>query len=334
MQLNATGDLADSPDSASRKRDWDPEEDAAWYDDHLESYFEAFPEQVPVEYGTGLEGRGLHKRQIAQCYTTVATAVATTYTTVTTVSSATDAAVTPSPTSDGAVITQRAFVEQRTDSDLATSDAATATDLDSATASDSATDSTADSATATDSAVATTTIVTSTTVITSVPASTTTAKSARQRNEMYSWPGAPANETWSYSWKSFQAPGTSTGVNFFHSWQLLRRDSCGGPVITLDYKVGNALITDIVRPTCPDAGLDGACPSVPVEQFWGKTIKHSVTVRYGLQGSFDYTAVDVADATATPLLAYSAEGDMGASGSIKVGHRRLASFGLPALTDR
>ena len=306
MKLNATGDLADTVSSSS-KREWDPEEDAAKFDDHLESYFEAFPEQIPDVYANQIEGRSLHKRQIASCSKAKTTTVLTTYTTLATITASASA------TSAASTATQTTAPDSTITGDDGDGD----DDNDSNSVSDGATDSSAP----TDS-VATTTIVTATVITSSVVAATTTATSPRQRNEMYSWPGAPANETWHYTWKSFQVASTSTGVNFFHSWQLFRRDQCGGPVITLDYKSGQAVITDIVRPTCPDAGLGGVCPSVPVSQFWGKTVQHSMMVRYGLQGTFDYTVVDVADPVATPLLTYSATGDMGASSSIKFGEYR------------
>lgn len=103
--------------------------------------------------------------------------------------------------------------------------------------------------------------------------------------------------------------------------ELLRRDFCGGPVVALSYKNGQAIITDVVRPDCGD--LLGGCPSIPVAQFFGKTVRHSLTVTYGLLGAFDYSVVDVADPGGGSLIEYSAVGDMGASGSVKLGNYRL-----------
>lgn len=90
-----------------------------------------------------------------------------------------------------------------------------------------------------DTPVTTTTIITKTSVVTSATVTTTviapteTVTSPRQRTEFLSWPGAAADTTWSYTWKSWQDPSTGTTNNFFHSWQLLRRDYCGGPVISV-----------------------------------------------------------------------------------------------------
>lgn len=221
LRLAATGMLQDdSPISA--KREYDPEEEAALYDDHLEAYFTAFPEQLPETFAGHVNGSALHKRQISDC-----------------------------PSGGNG--------ENN---------------------------------------------------------SGTGYSSDRQRIELFSWPGAPAGETWSYSWRSFQS-STSTTEYFFHGWQLLRRDYCGGPVIFLDYMNGLAQLGDAVR-GCEGSG---ACPAVALSKFFGKTVEHSITVKFGLSGTFKYSVVDVANPS-TPIMTYSATGDMGSSASLKFGEYR------------
>lgn len=90
-------------------------------------------------------------------------------------------------------------------------------------------------------------------------------------------------------------------------------------LLAVDYVKGLATITDIVRPCAKQDS--GSCPSVPVANWFGKTIKHSLTVTYGLSGSLTYTAQDIS--TGSTLISYSATGDMGSSGSIKFGTYRL-----------
>ncbi|KAM0753376.1 hypothetical protein T439DRAFT_379067 [Meredithblackwellia eburnea MCA 4105] len=143
---------------------------------------------------------------------------------------------------------------------------------------------------------------------------TPTPPSPRQRIEFLSWPGAPANTEWIYRWSTYLVPGVSTSAHFFHTWQVLRRDACGGPVLTLDAKAGKAVIGDLVR-GCTE------CASVPIASFTGKTIVHAMRIRYGINGLVSYKAVDINNQK-TPLLSYSATGDMGASASIKFGMYR------------
>ncbi|KAI5476933.1 hypothetical protein MNV49_007034 [Pseudohyphozyma bogoriensis] len=92
------------------------------------------------------------------------------------------------------------------------------------------------------------------------------------------------------------------------------------PVITLDAKAGMAVIGDTVR-GCT------SCASVPLAQFVGKTIVHKVTIKYGLSGTFMYSAVDIKNPGKT-LLAYRAKGDMGANASLKFGMYRAAIAGM------
>ncbi|GAA6005151.1 hypothetical protein JCM11491_002595 [Sporobolomyces phaffii] len=151
--------------------------------------------------------------------------------------------------------------------------------------------------------------------------------SPRQRNEFLTWPGAPAGSTWRYTWKSYQAPNTSTTASFFHAWQILRRDACGGPVITLDYQNGEVRIEDFVRGcfTCAQPLAAG------VKYWFGKTISHTLTITYGLSGSMTYAAFSDTNLR-RPLVTYSATGDMGSSASLKFGNYRAYVSGISSAT--
>ncbi len=237
------GMLQGGSPSSRRARDWDPEADAALWDEHTDSYFEAFPEQLEaihagIQVTDGAEGVALYKRQVSGC-------------------------------------------------------------ASSGSGSGSSGNST------------------------STP-------TLRQGIEFLSWPGVPAGQTWSYSWRSYQSVDTNTTDSFFHSWQLLRRDACTGPIIGSDLErdangTSKYAIADYV--TARRCTGTGACPSLDLSEVVGKTLQHSVRVKYGLSGTFTYTAVDVANAS-TPLISYSATGDMGASGSLKHGLYRKVVPGI------
>ncbi|SCZ92418.1 BZ3500_MvSof-1268-A1-R1_Chr5-2g07843 [Microbotryum saponariae] len=151
--------------------------------------------------------------------------------------------------------------------------------------------------------------------------------SPRQRIEFLTWPGTTPNQVWSYTWKSYQSADTKGTNNFFHAWQkILRRDGCGGPVITQDYVGDKVQINDIVR------GCKG-CTSMPLKNWVGKTIIHTMTVKYGLSGSITYQAVDTNNRK-VPLLKYAvAKGDMGSSASFKFGMYRAVNSQLRAATS-
>lgn len=154
----------------------------------------------------------------------------------------------------------------------------------------------------------------------------------RQRIEMFSWPGVPAGQTWTYNWRSYQVAGVNTTGQFFHSWQLLRRDACTGPVIGSNLFTGadgasHFGVADYI--TSRRCNGTGNCPSVPLSTIFGKTLQHSLTVKYGLGGTFSYSTVDVAN-PGTPIMSYSATGDMGASGSVKFGEYRRVVAGISA----
>ncbi|BGP14334.1 hypothetical protein JCM10213_004462 [Rhodosporidiobolus nylandii] len=167
---------------------------------------------------------------------------------------------------------------------------------------------------------------TSPSTTTSAPTSTTTGDgstptetaSPRQRNEIFTWPGAVAGQTWKYTWKTFQTRGTSTNYNFFHAWQILRRDACGGPVITLDYLDGQVVISDLVL----DIKYAAVYPRDMNNYWFGQSVEHEMTVTYGLNGTIDYKAY-VAGNRRRAALAYASSGrDMGSSASLKFGNYR------------
>ncbi|KAM0756399.1 hypothetical protein T439DRAFT_352091 [Meredithblackwellia eburnea MCA 4105] len=140
----------------------------------------------------------------------------------------------------------------------------------------------------------------------------------RQRIEFLSWPGTPAGETWTYRWKSFVFPGFSTNGHFFHTWQLLRRDGSGGPVLWLDFLAGQAVLGDTVRGTRQVADLS---------HFSGNTIKHFLHVKYGPNGTVTYVAVQQSNPKKV-IVSYAATGDMGSNGSLKFGMYRPVYPGI------
>jgi len=151
---------------------------------------------------------------------------------------------------------------------------------------------------------------------TSAPSTTTTAEvSPRQRNELFTWPGAVAGQTWRYTWKTYQAT-TSTNYNFHHAWQILRRNGCGGAVITLDYLNGQVVIVDAVRDCKPCVTFKKG-----IDAWFNKEVKHDMLITYGLNGSINYKAY-TSDSVRIPAIYYRATGDMGSSASLKIGNYR------------
>ncbi|GAA5850636.1 hypothetical protein JCM8547_001939 [Rhodosporidiobolus lusitaniae] len=151
--------------------------------------------------------------------------------------------------------------------------------------------------------------------------------SPRQRIELFTWPGAVAGTTWKYTWKG-RTSRTSTSDQFFHVWQILRRDACGGPVVTLDLNDNQIKIRDLRR------GCNG-CVSAPASSFFDRTVTHTLTVIYGLDGALKYTAT-VPDGSLglskKTLLSYSAKGDMGHKASLKFGSYRAVVRGMRSVT--
>lgn len=144
----------------------------------------------------------------------------------------------------------------------------------------------------------------------------------RQRIEFLTWPAAPAGSNWSYRWKT-RTLATPAGSKLHHHWQLLRRDACGGATVTLSFNNGRAIIKDSIR--------SGTTPSVDLNQWFGKTIIHSMNVTYGIKGFLSYTAVDAA-VPSVPLIKYLARGDMGSSSSLKHGIYRTSTPDTQAIT--
>ncbi|GAA6011956.1 hypothetical protein JCM11491_000116 [Sporobolomyces phaffii] len=183
--------------------------------------------------------------------------------------------------------------------------------------------------------------------------STSTPPAPRQRIELFSWPGARAGETWSFTWKSHQG-ATSITSKFFHTWQLLRRDCGGGPIVTLDLKGGKAVVSDSTR-GCIDCASIDATQVRALSVFVARTIEHHLEVTFGVAGSIDYKAFDVtptssrdsggvlSPATAAaaaglnvaraPVLTYSAYGDLGDQASLKFGQYRAVTPGLRDVTS-
>ncbi|GAA5839881.1 hypothetical protein JCM11251_001237 [Rhodosporidiobolus azoricus] len=168
-----------------------------------------------------------------------------------------------------------------------------------------------------------------TTTTSAPPSSTTTPTvptvSPRQRNEIFTWPGAVAGQTWKYTWKSFQSRGTSTNYQFFHAWQILRRDGCGGYSIAMDYVDSQIKIRDAVR-GCTNC----AVYNKSLNYWFGQPVYHEMTVTFGINGAIDYKAF-VAGNMRVPGLRYQATGDMGSSTSLKFGNYRRA--GIAGMTE-
>ncbi|KAK4056764.1 hypothetical protein OIO90_002316 [Microbotryomycetes sp. JL221] len=147
--------------------------------------------------------------------------------------------------------------------------------------------------------------------------------SPRQRVEFMSWGGAPAGQTWKYTWKTRQAP-TSSSYKFNHIWQILRRDACGGAVVTLDLIADNVVIRDNVR-KCPN----NTCATAPASSWFNKVISHTLIIRYGINGSLNYAAMEAGKA-APSIIKYHATGDMGHLASLKSGVYRASYDGMTA----
>ncbi|ORY64628.1 hypothetical protein BCR35DRAFT_326611 [Leucosporidium creatinivorum] len=146
--------------------------------------------------------------------------------------------------------------------------------------------------------------------------------SPRQRIEFLSWPGAAAGQTWKYTWKTRYGT-TSTGDNFNHIWQILRRDACGGASVTMDLRQGQVQIRDNVKP----CGSNNICASTPVSNWFNKVVVHTMIIRYGIRGSINYSAVESGKPKVS-LIKYSRLGDVGASASLKAGMYRASVTGV------
>ncbi|KAM0750336.1 hypothetical protein T439DRAFT_381037 [Meredithblackwellia eburnea MCA 4105] len=158
--------------------------------------------------------------------------------------------------------------------------------------------------------------------VSSTATSATATPTGRQRIEIYTWPGALANETWNYKWTSWQRPGISTSAHFWHAWQILRRDGSGGPVITLDYKASRVVFTDTV------AGCT-ACVTSSLRSWYGIVAVHEMNITYGPQGNVSYSVAD-SHSPDVPIITYQAVHDMGSSASLKMGTYRLV---IPNASD-
>ncbi|KAL8278932.1 hypothetical protein RQP46_008601 [Phenoliferia psychrophenolica] len=118
------------------------------------------------------------------------------------------------------------------------------------------------------------------------------------------------------AWKYELAASVTTGSHFFHISQLIsRRPGAGGPIVTLNALAGQITFSDPLR-KCNN------CKKIPLTTFAGIVTQHTVKVTYGKAGSINWQITNAA--TGKTLLSYSATGDMGDHGSIKMGlYRRF-----------
>jgi hypothetical protein len=82
---------------------------------------------------------------------------------------------------------------------------------------------------------------------------------------------------------------------------------------------GKAVVQDSIR-GC------SSCASIPLSSFLGKTVSHTLKVKFGSSGTLYYKAVDVA--SKKTLLSYSAKGQMGSKASLKAGAYRAVTSEL------
>ncbi|KDE08952.1 hypothetical protein MVLG_01042 [Microbotryum lychnidis-dioicae p1A1 Lamole] len=139
--------------------------------------------------------------------------------------------------------------------------------------------------------------------------------SARQGIEIFSLPPVPAESRNLYIWRSYltNAPSTIVGTNFFHLFQLLRRDSTG------DVKGNSYVLMDNVRKQEV---------TIPLGSFQGRVIEHRLWVMAGTNGSLSYVATDLDHGKR--LMTYAATGDTGTNSSIKFGLYRTLPVPGPA----
>ncbi|GAA5859820.1 hypothetical protein JCM1840_006469 [Sporobolomyces johnsonii] len=156
-----------------------------------------------------------------------------------------------------------------------------------------------------------------------------TSGTARQRIEFLSWPPAKTGSKWHYSWKYHLSEGVGSSNHFFHLTQLFSR-STDGFILALGLLDGRIQIVDSDRSRCgPDA--DKACPSLRVEDYWGRTTLHDLQVEYGDEGSVDYTIVDLSQPSHPTLLHYSfSDSSVAGRGSLKTGLYRAVVEGATA----
>ncbi|KAH8915089.1 hypothetical protein BT69DRAFT_1325606 [Atractiella rhizophila] len=136
----------------------------------------------------------------------------------------------------------------------------------------------------------------------------------RQRTE-FLFPYADDGDTRNYEWTTWISSETGSSDHFFHLFQLFSHGD-DGPIITLDYYEGVIEIVDNYR------SCSGMCPRVNASVFTDNAIRHEITVTYGRDGNFVYTAR--AKDTGTIVLQYHAPGYMGAERqTIKTGMYRI-----------
>lgn len=75
-------------------------------------------------------------------------------------------------------------------------------------------------------------------------------------------------------------------------------------------------------------GCNG-CKSIPFNQFAGRTIQHSLTIKFGSSGTLSYTA----SAGGKTLIAYNSKGNMGSDASLKSGAYRGVTGDMGPVTS-
>lgn len=82
-------------------------------------------------------------------------------------------------------------------------------------------------------------------------------------------------------WRTYLVSTVHSSSHFFHIVQLFSRTSAGF-VIALGLLNGRLIISDNIRPNC-----GGTCPSISLEEVWGKTLYHRMVVEWGPNGCID-----------------------------------------------
>ncbi|GAA5852933.1 hypothetical protein JCM9279_000083 [Rhodotorula babjevae] len=154
----------------------------------------------------------------------------------------------------------------------------------------------------------------------------------RQRIEFLSRPNSRTGETWTYSWSYGLAPGVSTSDHFLHLVQLFSRTT-GGFLFALDaLDLGAGPVVRIVdsdQGRCATAR--GDCPTLPLSRFAGRTMRHVLRVRWGVQGFLDYSIRDLR--TNARLLTYSRSStNLPDNGYVKTGLYRAIIDGATSAT--
>ncbi|GAA5872181.1 hypothetical protein JCM16303_001002 [Sporobolomyces ruberrimus] len=147
------------------------------------------------------------------------------------------------------------------------------------------------------------------------PETTCVDEKGRQRNEFLSWPPSEPGQTHLYKWRFHLSPALPTSYKFFHMTQLFSREQ-GGFVLSLGLVHPHKIKISSFLPEC-NAASDNVL-EVDAEEYWGRTVCHRMLVKWGPNGSIDYTVSDAG--TNQILLRYRVNDvNVPAKGSIKCG---------------